>query len=146
VRLSTRDVDVVIVAPREGAIVRGLARSVATERDWPEDWLNDAAKGYMVGLSDGPDLLSVPGLHVRTPSMAQLLAMKLSAWRDDIDVADARRLLQELAISGGCDQVWKEVEPFLVPGDELKAHYDLDDLWETFYGDIGPNRSGGFAA
>jgi predicted nucleotidyltransferase len=72
VRLSTRDVDVVIVAPREGAIVRRLARSVATERDWPEDWLNDAAKGYMVGLSDGPDLLSVPGLHVRTPSMAQL--------------------------------------------------------------------------
>jgi hypothetical protein len=72
--------------------------------------------------------------------------MKLSAWRDDIDVADARRLLQELAISGGRDQVWTEVEPFLVPGGELKARYALDDLWETFYGDIGPNRSGGFAA
>ncbi len=139
-RLSTRDVDVVILAPREATIVRQLARRVANERNWPEDWLNDAAKGYLVGISDGPELLSVPGLRVRAPSVAQLLAMKLSAWRDDIDVADARRLLQELARVSERNEVWQAVEPFLAPGDELKAQYALDDLWEALHGDTGSNR------
>lgn len=54
--------------------------------------------------------------------------MKLSAWRDDVDVADARRLLQELR--GGKDEIWNEVQKYLVPGLELKAQYALDDLWE----------------
>ncbi len=45
-RLSTRDVDAVIIFPPEAKIVRELARQVAEENDWPEDWLNDGAKGY----------------------------------------------------------------------------------------------------
>jgi len=89
-RLSTRDVDAVIVAPRGAeSRVRKLAAQVAAERGWPEDWLNDAAKGYMVGVSAGEALVSVPGLTARAPAVAQLLAMKLSAWRDDVDIADA---------------------------------------------------------
>jgi hypothetical protein len=59
--------------------------------------------------------------------------MKLSAWRDDVDVADARRLLQEM--SGASEDVWRAVEPFLVPGNELKAQYAFADLWEALYGD-----------
>jgi len=59
--------------------------------------------------------------------------MKLSAWRDDVDVADARRLLQEM--SGARDDVWQALEPFLVPGNELKAQYAFADLWEALYGD-----------
>jgi hypothetical protein len=59
--------------------------------------------------------------------------MKLSAWRDDVDITDARRLLQELA--GKRDDIWQAVEPYLVPGDELKAQYAFDDLWEALYGD-----------
>jgi len=72
---------------------------------------------------------------VRRPSIAQLLAMKLSAWRDDGHIADARRLLTELREGRGCEEVWQEVRPFLVPGDELKAQYAFQDLWETLYGD-----------
>lgn len=60
------------------------------------------------------------------------LAMKLSAWRDDIDIEDARRLLQELA--GTQDEIWQAVEPFLIPGQQLKAQYAFFDLWETTYG------------
>lgn len=60
------------------------------------------------------------------------LAMKLSAWRDDIDIEDARRLLQELA--GTQDEIWQAVEPFLIPGQQLKAQYAFLDLWETTYG------------
>jgi hypothetical protein len=57
---------------------------------------------------------------------------KLSAWRDDVDIANARRLLQEM--SGSRDEIWQAVEPHLVPGDELKAQYAFADLWETLYG------------
>jgi hypothetical protein len=128
-RESTRDVDVAILAPAEANKVRNLARAVAAERGWPADWLNDGAKGYLVGLSKGPVVLSAPGVEVRSPATAQLLAMKLSAWRDDVDVADAARLLNEM--TGDRDEIWPTVVPYLVPGSELKAQYAYADLWEA---------------
>jgi hypothetical protein len=128
-RESTRDVDVAILAPAEANKVRDLARRVAAELGWPDDWLNDGAKGYLVGLSKGPVVLSAPGIEVRSPGTAQVLAMKLSAWRDDIDIADATRLLEEM--TGDRDEIWREVEPYLVPGSELKAQYAYADLWEA---------------
>jgi predicted nucleotidyltransferase len=135
VRQSTRDVDVVVLAPADVSVVRQLAALVADEMNWPDDWLNDAAKGYLVGRSEGAELLSAPGIRVRAASVAQLLAMKLSAWRDDVDIADARRLLRDMRISEGRDAVWRQIEPFLVPGTELKAKYAFDDMWEDFGGD-----------
>ena len=128
-RESTRDVDVAILAPAEANKVRELARAVAAEKSWPVNWLNDGAKGYLIGISNGPIVLSTPGVEVRSPSTAQLLAMKLSAWRDDLDISDASRLLDEM--NGNRDEIWHEVEPYLVPGEELKAQYAFADLWET---------------
>jgi hypothetical protein len=123
---------VVVLPPSDPAEVRALAAAVANERGWPEDWLNDAAKGFMVGISDGPVIFAAPGIEVCRPAIAQLLAMKLGAWRDDLDIADARRLLEEL--SGGHDEVWRQIEPYLQPGRELKAQYAFDDLWENVRG------------
>lgn len=131
-RVSTRDVDALILDPPEARTVRSLVKQVAHEYNLPEDWLNDGAKGYLVGLSEGPIIFSAPGIVVKSPAVVQLLAMKLSAWRDDVDIEDARRLLQEL--SGERDQVWQAVEPYLVPGAELKAQYAFLDLWESLYG------------
>lgn len=131
-RPATRDVDALILYPREARVVREFVTRVASEQTLPEDWLNDAAKGYLVGLSQGPILLAAPGLVARRPSVAQLLAMKLSAWRDDVDIQDARRLLQEL--EGERDDVWEVVEPYLIPGAQLKAQYAFLDLWETSRG------------
>src|SRR5258707_13908736 len=71
-RESTRDVDVAILAPADAQKVRVLARRVAEEHGWPEDWLNDGAKGYLIGLSSGPVVLSAPGIEVRSPGTAQL--------------------------------------------------------------------------
>jgi hypothetical protein len=128
-RESTRDVDVAILAPAEVHKVRELARRVGEEHGWPDDWLNDGAKGYLIELSSGPVVLSSPGIEVRSPATAQLLAMKLSAWRDDVDITDASRLLEEM--KGGRDEIWREVEPYLIPGNELKARYAYADLWEA---------------
>lgn len=133
-RQSTRDVDAVILSPAEARLVRNLVKKIAVERDWPEDWLNDGAKGYMVGISEGVLLFSAPGIDAFSPSLEQLLAMKLCAWRDDLDISDARRLLQEVVSGRGKDEIWTSIEPYLIPGDELTAQYAFLDLWETLYG------------
>jgi hypothetical protein len=64
-----------------------------------------------------------------------VLAFEARLSTRDVDVADARRLLQELAISNhDHDVLWGRIEPFLVPGDELTAQYAFLDLWESMYG------------
>lgn len=130
-RDSTKDVDIAVLSG-DAATVRDAARRVAAEQGLPDDWLNDAAKGYLHGLRLGPVIVQLPAVTIRTLAIEQLLAMKLSAWRDDLDVADARLLLSKL--SGAKDEIWDGVEPHLVPGRELKARYAFDDLWETSRG------------
>lgn len=134
-RQSTHDIDALFLPPPEAHVVRAWARVIAHEYGWPDDWLNDSAKGYLMGVSSGPILLEAPGIEVRQPSVEQLLAMKLCAWRDDVDIADARRLLVELAPVGKRVDVWQRVVPYLVPGRELKAQYAFEDVWESVYGD-----------
>jgi hypothetical protein len=90
------------------------------------------AKGYLNGVLPGKVLLDRPALLVRALATQQLLAMKLSAWRDDIDIADSRVLLHELP--GKRAEIWELIEPFVVPGRELKARYAFDDLWESEHG------------
>lgn len=132
-RPSTRDLDVVILRPRQASIARKLAAQVAQEMGLPADWLNDGVKGFVVGHSLGPTVLQAPGIFVKTAAIDHLLAMKLSAWRDDVDIADATRLLQEL--SGQKDEIWRRIEKHLVPNTGLKAHYAFLDLWESLYGE-----------
>lgn len=131
-RLSTRDVDAVFLSPAETATARELIKQIAAERNLPEDWLNDAAKGYLVGHGQSAVIFSAPGIIVKMPPVAQMLAMKLCAWRDDIDIEDARRLLLEL--TGDRQQIWQAIEPYLTRGNELKAQYAFLDLWETTLG------------
>jgi uncharacterized nucleotidyltransferase DUF6036 len=133
-RQSTKDVDALLLPPPEGGVVRPWVDQVAREFGWQADWLNDAAKGYMIGLSTGVVLLRAPGVEVSRPSVAQLLAMKLCAWRDDVDIADARRLIAELPPGGSAKEVWQQLVPFLIPGRELKAQYAFEDLWESDHG------------
>jgi hypothetical protein len=128
-RESTKDVDAFSLDPGTSQALRTAAAAVAAELQLPGDWLNDGAKGFVHGLAPGQVLLEAPGLLVRSLAVPQLLAMKLSAWRDDLDVADARLLLSK--IPGDRAAVWQQVEPHLVPGRELKARYAFDDLWEA---------------
>lgn len=131
-REATKDVDVLILSAVEPAVVREAVRRTGRVLELPEDWLNDAAKGYIHGLALGEVLLDEPGLLVRTLAPQQLLAMKLSAWRDDVDIEDARLLLSKL--SGEQEYVWSLIEPHVVPGRETKAYYAFCDLWEAEHG------------
>lgn len=58
--------------------------------------------------------------------------MKLSIWRDDVDVSDARVLLQ--ASGDSKHTIWSSLEKHLVPGRELKAKLAFDDIWESLHG------------
>lgn len=131
-REATKDVDVLILTDIDPALVREAVRRTARALDLPEDWLNDAAKGYVHGLALGEVLLDEPALVVRALAPQQLLAMKLSAWRDDVDIEDARLLLGHLV--GEREEVWSLLEPHLVPGRETKAYYAFCDLWEAEHG------------
>lgn len=128
-RESTKDVDAVVSVEA----VRVAARNVATKLGLPEDWLNDGAKGFLHGIARGEVVFQTPALVVRALAPPQLLAMKLGAWRDDLDIEDARLLLSK--IEGGRERVWEQVEPYLVPGRELKSQYAFEDLWGSEHAD-----------
>lgn len=118
----------------EGAEVRALVRCVGEERGWPADWLNDGVKGFLSKVSLGRVVLSAPGITVRCTSVEHLLALKLSAWRDDLDIADAVRLLTEFGTALNREQTWEILEEYLVSGAELKAWYGFQDIWEAVHG------------
>lgn len=129
-RESTKDVDAYFVEP-EAAQIRSAAAAVAERLHLPSDWLNDGAKGYFQGITTGETLYHSRSLTVRSASVAQLLAMKLAAWRDAIDRSDARLLLSRM--TGQAHEVWSAIEPF-VPARQLdKASYAFEDLWETLH-------------
>jgi hypothetical protein len=130
-RESTKDVDAYFVTP-EASVIREAAEAVANRLDLPGDWLNDSAKGYLVAITTGEMLYESNALAVRAASTAQLLAMKLAAWRDAIDRGDAKLLLSQM--TGSADDVWSTIKPF-VPVHQLdKASYAFEDLWETLHG------------
>lgn len=131
-REATKDIDVVIRAPA-AALVRALAATLADELGWPPDWLNDAAKGFVGQPSPGPLLLEAPGIIARAVSVEHLLALKLAAWRDDVDIDDARLLLRH-CLPATRDALWTRLEAFVPRGREQTAWYAFLDLWEEAHG------------
>lgn len=140
-RESTKDVDFAPLGNTDLQVVRRLARQVAQEKGWNDDWLNDAAKGFLHGVSFGDTVFESSGIRVYSPSTAQLLAMKLTAWRDDVDIADAELLLGRAGAST-IEETWSQIAEFVPPGYELKASYALEDLWNQS-GNAAPSTGDG---
>ncbi|HXA16471.1 MAG TPA: hypothetical protein VN380_05740 [Thermoanaerobaculia bacterium] len=130
-RESTKDVDAYFLRP-EASLIRSAATVVSARLALPDDWLNDGAKGYLVGISEGAVLFHSTSLTVRSAALPQLLAMKLAAWRDAIDRSDAELLLAHIA--GSAEEIWAALRPFVPPHLLDKASYAFEDLWETLHG------------
>lgn len=77
-RLSTNVIDALFV-PKE--IVRRLARQVAVDVGVDENWLNDAAKGFLGERGEFSQWLELSHLKVFIPLPEYLLAMKCVAFR-----------------------------------------------------------------
>lgn len=102
-RDATRDVDAVF---KPSKIIGKAAARVAAEANVPEDWLNDAVKGYLSPRGDFDPFLELPHLRVFVAQPAYLLAMKCAAMRlgeEFHDLDDVRYLLRYLNISSVCD-------------------------------------------
>ena len=97
-RNSTQDVDAVIVNPEDKRKLYGLIQQVAEEQELDAKWLNESAARYVTRRSDGPVILQTRGITVRRASAAQLLGMKLMAWRSRIDQQDSRDVLRQLRL------------------------------------------------
>ncbi|MGE0550178.1 MAG: hypothetical protein AB7O24_08750 [Kofleriaceae bacterium] len=98
VRPSTKDVDGHFAPTQK---IRQAAARVAATRDLPENWLNDAAKGFLSSRGGYRLFLELPNLRVFTAQPEYLLAMKCMAFRlggEFHDEADIRFLLRYLNI------------------------------------------------
>jgi len=128
-RRMTRDVDA-IFEPKDA--VYEAAREVGLTRGWPDDWLNDAAKGF----APGPDpqqriVFATNNLEVAVASPEYLLAMKLLASRADQDVEDIRLLYSQLGYTTA-DEGMNLVERFY-PREQLqpRIQFLLEELFGT---------------
>lgn len=133
-RESTRDVDAIAIAietPDRAGFLE-VAASVGRSLGLPADWLNDRARGFASEVTSGATVWKGSALEVTVAAPEQLLAMKLSALRDDIDYEDAALLLRKL--EGDKEQIWSAVRPFLVPGMEEWKRTNFDILWKDSHG------------
>lgn len=132
-RRSTRDVDA-IFEPK--AIVYEAARSVAEQQELPDDWLNDAVKGFAPGKDPNSRMIfSTPSLEVAAASPEYLLAMKLLASRVDQDVGDIRILYELCGLETSDDGL--ELLQRFYPGRKLGPRIRL--LLEELYGPSDPH-------
>ncbi len=116
---STRrvTVDIDAVFEPKTAIYEAAAK-VAVDLGLPQDWLNDAAKGFMPGPDRDPrPVPEVEGVEITTASPRYLLAMKLMAMRFGEDERDIELLLRECGITSAAEaldvltQLYPRLEP-----------------------------------
>ncbi len=130
---STRRVtkDIGAVFEPTSAIYTAAAK-VAEDLGLPEDWLNDAAKGFMPGADEDPrPLPDVRGIEVATASPRYLLAMKLMAMRFGEDDEDIEILLRECGLSRAQEalDLLTHMYPFQEPSP--KTRFFLEELFNS---------------
>ena len=95
-RATTRDVDAYY---RPVEHLRAAATRVGARHDLPENWLNDAVRGYLSDRGEFTSYLGLSHLQVFSPTPEYLLAMKAmtmrlgAEFRDERDVRFLLRLL-----------------------------------------------------
>lgn len=133
-RPSTKDVDAIF---EPTGVIRELARTIAEELQLPEDWINDAAKGFVSTRHEiaAGDLPQFENLRVTAPVPEYLLAMKCMASRipgdpeDRGDIGDIRFLIRHLGL-GSVDQALGILSKYY-PEERIppRARYVLEDIF-----------------
>ena len=127
-RPATKDIDAVFRPIRE---IRNAVAQIAQAHDLPDDWLNDAVKGFVVAHPQRI-LLNLPNLQVYVPEPDYLLAMKTLAARVDTqDKDDIIFLIRHLGLKTP-DEVFKILESYY-PRQIIKpaTQYFVEELFEA---------------
>ncbi len=96
-RQATRDVDAIF---EPSQVIRAAAKKIARRHDLPDDWLNDAAKGYLTANFEKTDVAILSNLAIWAPEARYMLAMKcISARWDTSDRDDVIFLLKYLKLT-----------------------------------------------
>lgn len=133
-RVSTKDVDAIFQPTRE---IREAASRVAVEFGFAENWLNDAAKGFVSARHEttAGNLPQFPNLRLTMPTAEYLLAMKCLASRigavetDSDDVNDIIFLIKHLRLKSAVE-VMELVTSYYPEGRiPVKSQYLVDGLF-----------------
>ena len=129
-RAATKHIDALF---RPVAAVRAAAKRVASHNSLPEDWLNDAAKGYLSTRAAFSVFLEHSHLRVYVATAEYLFAMKALAMRlgpEFADEADLRFLIRSLGLTR-YDDALAVIETFY-PIAQLaqKTFYALEEIFE----------------
>ena len=110
---STKDVDALFAPTRE---MRDAAVAVARAFGIADDWLNDAAKGFVVSSPLRLQVLELPNLRLWAPTADYLLAMKcVSARFDTHDAEDVAFLVRHLGLATP-DEVFERITRYYPHG------------------------------
>ena len=126
-REATKDVDAYFAAHAEA--IRTAAARVARERGLPDDWLNDAVKGFLSVQPDATPWAEFPGLRVFAPEPAYVFAMKALAGRPE-DVRDLAALRDVLGLGSAAAalDIVKRYLPERLLGPRVQ--YLVEDLFD----------------
>jgi hypothetical protein len=130
-RPSTKDVDAVF-APKD--IMVQAAKEIEDLHGAPENWLNDAVKGFISSREEHELFWDLPHLKVYTATPEYLLAMKcisLRLGRGDRDLEDIRFLIDHLGIKSATD-LFNLIENYY-PRNQIspKTQFAIDELFEN---------------
>jgi hypothetical protein len=128
-RRVTKDIDAVF-EPK--VIIYQAAHRVAEDFGLPDDWLNDAVKGFLPGKDENArPLPEVEGIEVTTASPRYLLAMKLMAMRFGEDDQDIQILLRQTGINQASEalDLLSSLYPFRDP--PLKTQLYLEEILDN---------------
>lgn len=129
-RQATKDVDAVFMP---ASTIRQIAQKISHQLKLPQDWLNDAVKGFMPEPLEGKQVLfDMPALSVWIPPPQYLLAMKaISARFDSHDAQDLKTLIAHLKITKIGDVL--EVIEHYYPRNAIpaKTQFFLEEIFEA---------------
>lgn len=131
-RRSTRDIDGVF-EPKHLVYLAAQRIAARHRHELPEDWLNDAVKGLLLGPDpDATVVFQHPGLRVSVASPRYLFSMKVAASRverDADDIAILFRLSGFQSVTEALDHV-EQTYPHLRL--EPRSQYLLEEIVAAF--------------
>jgi hypothetical protein len=127
-RVATKDVDAIF---EPASVIRELAARIAATESIPPDWLNDAAKGFILPGFERQEVLSLSNLRVWAPEPRYMLAMKCISARWDTSDKDDVLFLTKLLKLTAPQAVFEIIESYY-PHDKIppKTQFLIEELLE----------------